>query len=106
MRNAITGAAGGGRRPAGRSGWTPASGVAGLTSFWLSPEVKGSRVKVQGLRHFRFMQHSCRQLQTGPGATSPDVAEVVPRVAAVAVGRPEVRGEEVEAAAPDHTAGG
>ncbi len=112
MRNAITGAAGGGRRPAGRSGWTPASGVAGLTSFWLSPEVKGSRVKVQGLRHFRFMQHSCRQLQTGPGATSPDAEEVadvaaaVPRVVDVAVGRPEVRGAAEEAAAPDHTVGG
>ena len=108
MRNAITGAAGGGRRPAGRSGWTPASGVAGLTSFWLSPEVKGSRVKVQGLRHFRFMQHSCRQLQTGPGATSPDAADVEPREAVVAVGRPEVRGAavDVEVATPDHPEGG
>ena len=105
MRNATTGAAGGGRRPAGRSGWTPASGVAGLTSFWLSPEVKGSRVKVQGLRHFRFMQHSCRQLQTGPGATSPDADAAVPRDVA-AVGRPEARGAAVEVAAPDHTEGG
>ena len=49
-RKAITGAAGGGLRPAGCSGWTPASGVAGRASLWLSSEVKGSRVKVQGSR--------------------------------------------------------